>query len=221
VKTRIGIPVRSTEVGTLYEAYSVQKAYIEALQAAHAEVVLLYPKPFDELKAELQSLDGLMIVGGKDVHPSFYGEQNVASFEEHISIDQLDIDVIRIAIEMNKEILGICRGLQVINVALGGTLHQHIDGHRSKSLTKTHSITVLPETLLSTLIDTKSEVNSFHHQAIKTLAPFIRVSAMSEDGIIEAIEAPKLLAVQWHPERMRHLKEYSTFFEAFVKRASQ
>lgn len=219
MKARIGVTVRSTQVNTLYASYSVQTAYVEALKEANAEPVFLYPKPYDELRADIKSLDGLMIIGGKDVGPTFYGEENTDSDEETQEIDQLDIDAIRIALDLKKEILGICRGLQIINVALGGTLHQHIEGHRSNSLTRAHSITVVQDSILESLIKTNTFVNSFHHQSIKDLAPKLKATAFSSDGIIEAIEQENLLAVQWHPERMRTQDEYLHFFKAFIKRA--
>ena len=221
MKTRIGVTVRSTQVDSLYASYSVQTAYVEALKEANAEPVFLSPKPYDELREDIKTLDGLMIMGGKDVHPKFYGEENTDSDAETQEIDQLDIDAIRIALELKKEILGICRGLQIINVALGGTLHQHIEGHRSHSLTHAHSVTVVKDSLLDSLIKTNSFVNSFHHQSIKDLAPKLKATAFSSDGIIEAIEADGLLAVQWHPERMRSQDEYLHFFKAFIKRAQK
>jgi putative glutamine amidotransferase len=125
-------------------------------------------------------------------------------------IDRLDLDVIEIAQEKKIPIFGICRGLQIINVALGGSLIQDIPkdildhniSFKNKTKDRGHFVSIVKESKLHSLFKEEIEVNSYHHQAIDRLADGLTICAVSSDGIIEAIEGENILAVQWHPERM-------------------
>jgi putative glutamine amidotransferase len=170
-----------------------------------------------------------LIPGGGDVNPSLYSEINTMSEWIDTSIDRLDMTLIGYALKHHLEIFGICRGQQIINVALQGTLIQDIPSSVKTELdhsysehhsapTQGHLIKVKSGSRLSTLLPPEIIVNSYHHQAIKKLAENCSVSALSEDGIIEAIEGPHLLAVQWHPERMIEDPLFQSLFDDFIQR---
>ena len=219
---RIGIPVR-----TLNGRYVVNANYVEALKRANAEAVVILPST--DLEYLMLTLNGILIPGGGDVDPRLYQEEVTLSEGIHQETDDLDIALIQSAQKHHVEIFGICRGLQILNVALKGTLIQDIPTELStqidhsfsethKAPTKGHLITVKEGSLLFTLLPKEIIVNSYHHQAIKKLAEGCSVSALSEDGIIEAFEGPHLLAVQWHPERMIEDPLFQGLFDAFVQR---
>jgi putative glutamine amidotransferase len=191
--------------------------------------------------AALEGIQGLLLTGGEDVDPARYGETPQPSVEVNPERDAFEIAVIEAARAADLPILAICRGIQVLNVALGGTLIQDIPSqvpgalehrlavpaHQSSELA--HEVWVDKDTLLSRLLrerlnDTDScEVNSRHHQAIKIAAPGLRVSATAPDGIIEAVEDPSLtfcLGVQWHPENFFRTGEFRALFEGFIEAAS-
>jgi len=221
---RVGMPVRDME-----GRYVVNRDYVLALQKAGAETVMILP--MTDLKSLMPTLQGILIPGGVDVDPKHYNESNSHSDYLHDETDRLDLDVIAEARKLNLEIFGICRGLQILNVALGGTLiqdishqinttldHEYSAVHQSKM--KGHLIQVLPDHRLAQLLPPSVTVNSYHHQAIKKLADGLSVSALAEDGIIEAVEGDKILAVQWHPERMTSEAMFQGLFDDFVKRCS-
>lgn len=161
----------------------------------------------------LAVLDGLVICGGGDIDPSEYGEQN-EGLSEGISrdADQRDLDLARRARDMGMPTLGVCRGLQAINVASGGSLTQHVLGtgehpelSESVELNNEHRqlVTTVPGTALADLYGETTPVNSLHHQGINRLGDGLRVSATTADGMVEAIESTDgwpVIAVQWHPE---------------------
>ncbi len=182
------------------------------LESAHLKPVWL--KPGEEIPDPLRFL-GLLLPGGGDMDPSFYGETNRYSKNIHPSRDRLEVDVLHRFLKIRKPILGICRGIQVINVALGGTLIQDlmaeagIFGHSlpaSPDRDTYHLIEIAGTSFLFTRVNESSlVVNSHHHQAIGKLAPDLQVSARSLNGVIEAVESsiyPNLLGIQWHPERL-------------------
>lgn len=202
------------------QRYSVNQDYVEALKNAGANCFLVLPQSKEELTVLLSSVSGICIPGGKDVDPNLYHQVNQGSGPIESEIDQLDLDVIAIAQEKGIPIFGICRGLQVINVAMGGTLIQdlpkdnidHSFSAINNQKSRGHKITIHRETFLYELLVGEAEVNTYHHQAIDRLADGLTICALSPDGVIEAIEGKTLMAVQWHPERMVH-KE---LFEYFV-----
>ena len=169
--------------------------------------------------------DGFFFTGGVDVDPARYGES--------LTGEGVEIDAVRDAFEFalydavqdsGKPILGVCRGIQFLNVARGGTLYQHIDGHRQTpipAVERPQHVTVTPATRLHALVDADGiMVNSFHHQAIKDIAPGLVITAVADDGTVEAMEDPAhpfFLGVQWHPEYYhRDDRTSAAIFEAFV-----
>ena len=190
----------------------------------------------------LSGIDGLMLTGGGDVAPSRYHEAAHATVEEaEPGRDELEIGLVLAARKKRIPILAICRGIQVLNVACGGTLVQDIPSqlpgagqhslavpeHESYALA--HEIWIDKDSLLSRLmrerlVDEGLEVNSRHHQAVKDVAPGFKASATAPDGVIEAIEDPAAkfcLGVQWHPENFFRTGEFRALFEGFLEAAQK
>ena len=158
--------------------------------------------------------DGYIIPGGIDVNPLTYGENpHALTGMSRQDYDQFEIDMIHAVMEKKKPILGICRGIQIINVAFGGTLYQDVSLHSKDTFRHqqaetmpggvSHKVLIENPSILGSLYGSELYTNSYHHQAIKDLGSGLKITARAEDGIIEAVEAedyPFLLAVQWHPE---------------------
>lgn len=217
---KIGLLMRAKTIGHIHDQYFINQDYVKALIEAEAQVVLIYPQSYASLKEVLAELNGLLIPGGMDVDPYFYNQDNTDSTAEPIEVDRLDLDAIEIAQMLRLPIFGICRGLQIINVALGGSLFQNIEHHSLSSDSnplKGHKILIEKGNILYELFGKETQVNSYHHQAIHKLASTLSVIAQSEDDIIEAIEGENILAVQWHPERMTSIPEVASLFKAFVE----
>lgn len=215
-KPLIAITARMTQ-----SRYSVNQDYVDALKNAGARCVLLLPSSKEELSSLLSTVDGICLPGGMDVDPKHYHQVNQASDPIESEIDQLDLDVIAIAREKGLPIFGICRGLQIINVAMGGTLIQdlsediinHSLSLESKIKDRGHRVNIDKKSMIYDLLGNEIEVNTYHHQAIQRLADGLTATAFAEDHVIEAIEGKNLIAVQWHPERMVQ----NELFEYFVK----
>ncbi|MCH7715622.1 MAG: gamma-glutamyl-gamma-aminobutyrate hydrolase family protein [Gemmatimonadetes bacterium] len=188
--------------------------------------------------ADVGALDGLMLTGGLDVAPARYGEAPHPKVKRaDAARDDFEVALLNDALARDLPVLAICRGHQVLNVALGGGLRQHIDGdgHRADYRTegypsRWHTVRLTPESRLRALLDADEiEVNSRHHQAVlaSTLAPGLSPVAVSPDGVIEAVESRAhrwVVGVQWHPERLE--AEHAGFaghahplFAALVRRA--
>lgn len=223
MKPKIALLMRINE-----QKYTVNQDYVNALLNSNAEVIILLPQSKESLAKELSRCNGLIIPGGEDVNPKMYKQENIYSHIIDESIEQLDLDSIEIMHKLNKPIFGICRGLQILNVAFGGTLVQDINkqlhdksnhnySHLNNMPLNGHKIHIQDETRLAKILKTDIEVNSYHHQCIDTLAPIFNISAYSEDGLIEAIETENILAVQWHPERMCSINEFQELFNYFVE----
>ena len=175
----------------------------------------------------LEMIDGLILTGGADIHPSFYGQivlERCGEIDEER--DRFEVELIHAARNRDLPFLGICRGLQVLNVALGGSLYQDLSyragtdpthmNPRERRGELAHQVAVAPGSRLAAIIGARElPVTSTHHQVIRNLAPALTVSAVAPDGVIEGIEGPGrfLLAVQWHPERMadRHPEQLALF----------
>lgn len=195
----------------------IASAYASAVESSGGIPVIL---PYTESEKTIENFvdicDGILFSGGCDIEPKYYGEQPTALCGAPQSYrDELEFAMFRKAFAIGKPILGICRGAQLINVALGGTLYQDIPSevnteilHRQAESTfsPSHSVRIEKGTPLFALIENERMIaNSFHHQAIKKLAETLRAMAFADDGIIEAIYAPDysyLRAYQWHPERL-------------------
>ena len=202
-------------------------AYTEAVsKAGGVPVVIPTVSTREEADAVVASLDGILFSGGEDVNPAWYGEEIL---NETVSIDFVrdhsDSLLARAALSSGKPILAICRGEQLMNVMLGGSLYQDIPtqvpqtvGHGGDA---SNTIGLEGESLLSRLYGPDSlVVNSFHHQAVKDPAPGIRITARSQDGLVEAYETDQVWAVQFHPEKMLQKGDdkWLKLFEAFVGR---
>ena len=192
--------------------------------------------------AALSGVDGLLLTGGDDVAPPIYGEQPHATITDaEPGRDEFEIGLVKAARERGVPIFAICRGVQVLNVACGGTLVQDIPSQVKGALAHdlpvppnqpyslAHEIWLEKDSLLSVLMRERlsdsdaCEVNSRHHQAVKTVGPGFRVSATAPDGVIEAIDDPAALfclGVQWHPENFFRTGEFRALFEGFLE-ASQ
>ncbi|BDX33061.1 gamma-glutamyl-gamma-aminobutyrate hydrolase [Mycobacterium antarcticum] len=209
--------------------------YVEGVTSAGGTAVLLPPQPVDDavVARVLDGLDGLVITGGRDVDPATYGQEPHPSTDEPArDRDAWELALVRGALARELPLLGICRGAQVLNVALGGTLHQHLPdvvGHYQHQLGNavfsTSSIQTVPGTRLAALIGTGTEAQCYHHQAIAELGTGLMASAWDPDGVVEAVEmAPGaggtsrdafVLAVQWHPEeRLDDLRLFAGVVEA-------
>jgi putative glutamine amidotransferase len=212
--------------------------YFEGVGLAGGIAVLLPPQPVDAHVAEtvLDGLDGLIITGGRDVVPAGYGQDLHPATDEPVEDnrmrDAFELALVRGAIHRGMPVLGICRGAQVLNVALGGTLHQHLPdvlGHtrhqQGNAVFSTSSVRTVPGTRLAALIGESSDAQCYHHQAIDTLGEGLIVSAQDTDGVIEAVEMPGdnfVLAVQWHPEeRLDDLRLFAAVVEAAMAYANE
>ena len=203
-----------------FRRYCLSAAYVDAIAAAGG-VPIIFPPQTDNAAALLAIVDGLLLSGGADVAPVRYGDATVHDTTYGIDPgrDQLELDLVDCALASGTPILGICRGIQVLNVALGGTLIQDVAsehtgaaeiGHRQheRGLEESavgHEVVATAESLLPFFNQERLGVNSFHHQAIRDLAPPLLPVATSPDGLVEAVvlEAnPAVCAVQWHPELM-------------------
>jgi putative glutamine amidotransferase len=193
--------------------------YTAVAQAGGAPVLVpLLHDDLDALRAVYEMLDGVLIPGGVDVNPATFGEAphpKLGRVDE--PRDVVEMQLTRWAIADGKPVLGLCRGLQVINVALGGTLYQDLEAQYPDGIKHdyfptygfgrdhlAHDVTVTAGSRLRTVLDRdRITVNSMHHQGIKTLAPTLVASAVAPDGLVEAVElpgSPFCVGVQWHPE---------------------
>lgn len=187
-------------------------AYLHGVTRAGGIATLLPPQPVDVGIAArvLTGIDGLIITGGRDIDPAAYGHRpHPATDEPDTGRDEWEFALLAEALRRRMPVLGICRGAQVLNVALGGTLHQHLPdightGHQQGRATfSTSTIHTVPHTRLAALIGETAAVACYHHQGIDQLGEHLVVSARDGDGVIEAAEmtgAVFVVAVQWHPE---------------------
>ena len=202
--------------------------YLRAVEAAGGLPVILAPDTPAVAEALLERLDGLVLAGGPDLDPFNYGaaERHERLGPTDRSIDATELALALAADERGMPLLGICRGAQAINVARGGTLHQHLDDHRQThpGSSPAHDVAVVPGSVLAGLTGARTlAVNSFHHQGADRLGHGLRVSATAADGTIEALEDPSrpfLLGVQWHAEGMVARAEQLALFTALVSSAA-
>jgi len=206
----------------------VYVTYVEALKRAGAIPVLIPPQP--ENAADLiDGLDGVLLAGGEDCDPSLYGEERHEKVEEVMDARRQtnDLTLAKVARDRGIPTLGICLGVQIMNVAAGGTLIQHIESdidHASEPSDRhRHEVALQDATKLASIIGQRElNVNSSHHQAIKDVGAGLRVTAKAPDGIVEGLEDPRhpfYVGVQWHPEDMNGEGSASTLFGAFVEAA--
>ncbi|MCU0309510.1 MAG: gamma-glutamyl-gamma-aminobutyrate hydrolase family protein [Acidimicrobiales bacterium] len=195
------------------ERFSIHRGYIDGVVAAGALPVLLVPGPAGADEAVLAAVaecDAVLVTGGHDVDPTLYGEADGGLVKGiDADRDRLEVEVVRRTVASGRRLLGICRGIQILNVALGGSLHQDLvtDGLDQHSVEDrphepVHDLEVVPGSLIEGLLAGRTKVNSLHHQGVKVLGEGLEATAFAPDGLIEAFEAPGVLGIQWHPERM-------------------
>lgn len=228
MKPKIGIPVVNRDGSHDFTNY------VNTLEEFGGEVVLLI-RDEKSIEEQIDEIQGLLLPGGGDIDPSFFDEE-MDPRTKYVNIyrDELEFGMYEKAIEKDIPVFGICRGIQVMNVATGGSLHQHIDSHskRRDGTDSEHPIKIEleQENLIGRVIEMEMDgVNSAHHQSVKKLGDGFVVTALCTiDDTIEAIEDPSkrfVVGVQYHPERMITSEEFKEhrqkLFEAFIEAATE
>ena len=200
------------------ERTGVNAAYVRSVLAAGGVPVILSPVLGPSYAARaMDGLDGLLLSGGEDIHPALYGaELSPHCYPPSRERDLFELALFAAARQRELPVLGICRGIQLVNVGMGGTLYQHLPTERPSEIAhdagsardaRTHGVRLVAGSRAAQALGaTELQVNSFHHQAVDRLAPGLVATGWSDDGVIEAAEGPGdgpwLLTVQWHPEEM-------------------
>lgn len=223
----IAMPRMSTDP----EPTVAQSKYIESLARAGAGMRWVELNDPEQAVQDALTCDGLLLPGGGDMDPKFYGQERIpACGEPNLLRDAAEPLLLRAFLAADKPVLGICRGIQVMNAVLGGDLYQDIKPFEhlphNDHWAKVHTVTVRRGTLLSRILGQDTVlVNSQHHQAVDRVAPGFTLAALSEDGIVEAIEKPDAgfcLGVQWHPEWLSDADPaMQSLFDAFVNACSK
>jgi putative glutamine amidotransferase len=232
MKPLIGVTtseLRPSSAGTLrrhgeppHAEMALGMTYLRAIEAAGGMPVVL--PPLGDAVAYLDRLDGICLSGGPDLDPDAYGapERHAELGPTEPGLDAFELALARAADERGLPILGICRGAQALNVARGGTLHQHLPGHRQiePATATTHTVDIEPGSRLAGVAGAgRLRVNSFHHQAVDVLGRELVAVAHAAGGIVEAVEAtgPRLvLGVQWHAEGLTAQARHRALFEELV-----
>jgi putative glutamine amidotransferase len=215
---------------------SLSNCYVESIvKAGGIPIILPIISDEESIRKQIELLDGVLLSGGLDVNPLLYNEEPSPKlgciFPDK---DNFDISIVKIACELKKPVLAICRGQQILNVAFGGTLYQdlsymegcYIKHHQqSKDGAATHTLDITPNSILHGILGNSIISNTFHHQAIKELALGFKVTAYSKDKVIEAIEKYDedfVVGVQFHPEIMTAYNDNNMLklFEAFINASS-
>ncbi|MFD9006651.1 gamma-glutamyl-gamma-aminobutyrate hydrolase family protein [Streptomyces sp. NPDC059582] len=205
------------ESGTRWGVWQLEAALLPAgyprlVQRAGGLAAMLPPDEPERAAATVARLDGLVIAGGPDVEPVRYGaEPGPRTGPPARARDAWELALIEAALAARVPLLGICRGMQLLNVALGGTLVQHVDGHADVvGVFGRHPVKPVPDTLYAGVVPEETAVPTFHHQAVDRLGTDLVVSAYAADGTVEAVELPAaagwVLGVQWHPEMGEDLR---------------
>ncbi|WP_083488435.1 gamma-glutamyl-gamma-aminobutyrate hydrolase family protein [Liquorilactobacillus aquaticus] len=217
-KPIIGIPAGiMTSRGT--KRYYINEADVRGIVKAGGTPVMIPSEAIADIDYYVKICDGLFFTGGPDVLPTFYGEEphTKMGFSD-IQRDRLELRLAKKALAVGKPMFGICRGMQVINTALGGTLYQDLDSEydgnadylikhfqAAPSAEPTHYVKIEPETRLYKLYGSRWLVNSRHHQAVKKIGAGLKITATASDGVIEGFESEngkQIFGVQWHPEML-------------------
>ncbi len=208
--------------------------YPRAVDAAGGIPLVVPPMAANDIDGLVDRIDGLLLSGGPDLHPSLYGAQPHAALgPTEPPLDEFELALVRAADARGLPILAICRGLQALNVARGGTLWQHVPEdiggdvrHRQAEPGRvaTHPVRIEPVSRLAQALgETQLDVNSFHHQAVHDLGHRLRAVAWAPDGLTEGVEAtdrPFVLAVQWHAESLTARADHRRLFARFVEAAT-
>ncbi|MFI1563507.1 gamma-glutamyl-gamma-aminobutyrate hydrolase family protein [Streptomyces sp. NPDC020490] len=202
------------------EAALLPVGYPRLVQRAGGLATMLPPDAPEHAAAAVARLDGLVIAGGPDVEPARYGaEPDPRTGPPARARDAWELALIEAALAARLPLLGICRGMQLLNVALGGTLVQHLDGHAEVvGVFGTHPVKPVPGTLYAAAVPGEASVPSYHHQCVDRLGAGLVPSAYAADGTVEALELPTadgwVLGVQWHPEMGEDLRVMRALVEA-------
>lgn len=218
------------------ETYSLTRKYAEGvLQAGGVPVIVPHNLDEESLRALFDRLDGMLLSGGGDIDPASFGEAaHPATCEIEPDRDRVELALARRVVEQDMPFLAICRGIQVLNVALGGSLVQDIPSQVQDALPHSfdrqttprnylaHPVKIDPGSQLAQVMQLDvAQTNSWHHQAIKQVAAGLQVTAVTPDGVIEAVEVPGrrfAIGVQWHPEWLfEEMAEHRRLFEEFVR----
>ncbi len=233
----IGITTNRYNTTTKDTTNSLSLAYTTAVRDAGGLPVMIPNEfPLEKLDDLLSHLQGLIISGGGDIQTSRFNGVDSDAVDDVVSDrDELEIRLVHLALEADLPLLGICRGIQLINVALGGSLYTDIPTQFRTSIRHSnppsaydrshiaHRVTLEQGSVLHSILGTNEiEVNSRHHQAVKDPANRVRVTAHATDGLIEGFEIPGrrfALGVQWHPENLQLMPEHRAIFTAFIRAA--
>jgi putative glutamine amidotransferase len=224
----VATPAHSHEPGGRRDL-ALALAYPGAVSRGGGAPMIVPPfAPESDVEAILDRVDGVVVSGGPDIHPCLYGQ------EEHpqlgptdLGLDRFELGFVRRALERDLPLLGICRGAELLNVARGGTLIQHVDGHRQaeEARVPTHDVRIEEgSNLAGVLGSTQVAVNTFHHQAIDALGGGVRAVGWSDDGLVEAIEleGPDFaIGVQWHAEGLIDEPHHCALFATFASAAQR
>ncbi|HEY0755802.1 MAG TPA: gamma-glutamyl-gamma-aminobutyrate hydrolase family protein [Ktedonobacteraceae bacterium] len=231
----IGIPCQAEfRSGSNRPIYGNNRTYVHAVENAGGLPILIpMLTNLHHLEDLLPRLDGILFSGGIDLQPELYGElRHPATDEGDPQLDEFEVAVANWALQEDIPILGVCRGMQLLNVILGGTLYQDIATQRLNALEHcrrdmprtalTHAIQVEEGSIMEQVLGTRQvQVNSLHHQAVKEPGKGVYLSGLAEDGLAELLEVPEhrfLLAIQGHPEEIySQVEPFARLFEAFVQ----
>lgn len=206
--------------------------YTESIKDAGGIPVMLHTTDDDESIARLAEMcDAFLFTGGHDVHPSMYGEEMIEGVGPCEERDAFEKKLLLAVLETDKPILAICRGMQLMNVVLGGSMYQDIMTQRPTDVEHRmpapsdkviHSVRITPDTPLCSILGTENdEINSYHHQCVKEVGQGLETMAFAPDGIIEGLYMPDkkfVLGVQWHPERLaKKYENAAKLFKAFIQ----
>ncbi|GGP08081.1 gamma-glutamyl-gamma-aminobutyrate hydrolase family protein [Oceanobacillus neutriphilus] len=220
MKPIIGVTASMEADGTEYKMHLRNIRAIE--QAGGIPVILPYYSDYQEIAVLLDKMDGLYLPGGYDIDPSLFQEEPNPNLGTIIpERDRLEKEIISYFLEKDKPVLGVCRGCQILNVVTGGTMYQDLDSQYPKQLIqhtqkaafhhRSHTVKIARPSLLEKLVQAeKIRVNSYHHQANRALGKDFMVSAVADDGVMEAFESKIhrfVLGLQWHPEGLINLSD--------------
>jgi putative glutamine amidotransferase len=194
-----------------YRAEVAARALVEAVYAAGGEPLLMHPHAphshadLDDVRDRLRIADAVLLPGGGDLDPSWSGQSpHPSQYDVDVEQDAFDLAVARVALDGDLPLLAVCRGLQAVNVALGGTTIQDMDAHGGHHRHRVHAVEAEPGSLLARSCGTRLTASCYHHQCAGRLGSGLDVVARAEDGIVEGLELPGraawFLGVQWHPE---------------------
>ena len=241
-KPKIGITLAEAEGISKYRwpmsrgfDYIKRDYYESVIKSGGIPVLLPNAKEKSDIKTLFESIDGLLITGGVDMHPRYFGQKPHKKLSRTTKArDKFEIEIIKMALRSDMPILGICRGHQVLNIALGGDLHQDLSCMKSKTLKHAdpqqsgrvfHKVRINKDSTLYKIVKKEViEVNSSHHQVVNRPGRYLKKVAFAPDGVVEGLEHPGkdfVLSVQWHPEGIYSRSHSKKIFDYFVKKAAK